>query len=463
MSAMMTPTRVSDLIVRTAQPTDIDERPGLAILHADLSNAEVRGAWLDLRRSPPPFIASIVITNVESDEQLEDDTPASDARFRIVVETASAEEELRLFLGNSLLKAVDAIEHVNCVQIADMGGNGTFTTYRSRFQVWTNEPPEPYAPSETLPDPRTLSNDFTRVRLVPEDLRPWLQRGGPKKSSTAYEAWKRLSGPRLLAALANRVSETDAGIAYHFSGPPSCIITPSPTQLHTIFDRMMAGAVWVFTEGRDTDTRHLLLANELARSHRKSSFDDIGDGSLDSAKGAYAAYVKSSSRETLKALAELRKTVSDEAQKASQKAQDLASSLWKDAALAAVPFGLKLLPDAAKVGNRYLAGAMAIAAILLVASSYGTQLFINHKFFKNQQDARRIWKQALNTVLTPAEIEEFSEKPITKSIADYRTVRCWVGFVYSGLIITLAVFAIYNFWPDLFGTLAPAAPRVPAP
>jgi hypothetical protein len=105
---------------------------------------------------------------------------------------------------------------------------------------------------------------------------------------------------------------------------------------------------------------------------------------------------------------------------------------------------------------------MAIAAILLLAFSYGTQLFINHKFFKNQADARRIWKQALNTVLTPAEIEEFSEQPITKSIADYRTVRCWVGFVYAGLILTLAVFALYNLWPDLFAaTPAQAAPRVP--
>ncbi|WP_431461115.1 hypothetical protein, partial [Klebsiella pneumoniae] len=129
-------------------------------------------------------------TDVESDERLEDDAPVSDARFRIVLETVSVEGELRLFLGNSLLNAVDAIEDVNCVQIADMAGNGTFTTYRSRFQVWTNEPPELYAPSEELPDPRTLSTDFTRVRLVPEDLRPWLQRSGPKKSSTAYEAWK---------------------------------------------------------------------------------------------------------------------------------------------------------------------------------------------------------------------------------------------------------------------------------
>jgi len=460
----MTPTRVSDLIVRTAQPTDIDERSGLAILHAALSDAEVRSAWLDLRRSPPPFIGSIVITDVESDEQLEDDAPVSDARFRVVLETVSVEGELRLFLGNSLLNAVDAIEDVNCVQIADMAGNGTFTTYRSRFQVWTNEPPELYAPSEALPDPRTLSTDFTRVRLVPEDLRPWLQRSGPKKSSTAYEAWKGLSGPRLLAALANRVSETDVGIAYHFSGPPSCIITPSPTQISTVFDRMLAGAGWVFAEGRDTDTRHLLLANELARSHRKSALAEFGDGSLDSAKGAYAAYVQSSSRETLKALAELRKTVVDEAQKASQKAQDLASSLWKDAALAAVPFGLKLLPDATKVGNRYIAGAMAFAAILLLSFSYGIQLFINHKFFKNQGNARRVWKQALNTILTPAEIEEFSEQPVAKSIADYGTVRRWVGFVYVGLILALAVFALYNFWPDLFAAIpGPAAQPEPGP
>ena len=48
----------------------------------------------------------------------------------------------------------------------------------------------------------------------------------------------------------------------------------------------------VWREGhRDADTRHLLLANEWARSYRREKPDDIGDGALESAKGAYSAYV----------------------------------------------------------------------------------------------------------------------------------------------------------------------------
>ncbi|MGV6871325.1 hypothetical protein ACUSIJ_01345 [Pseudochelatococcus sp. B33] len=448
---MMTPTRVAELITRTAARSDIDERPGLAILQAALSDADIRNQWLALRRTPPAFIVSVTITEAGSDTPLEEDEPVSDIRFRIVVETVAVDGELRLFLGRSLANAVAELPHVGCVQIADMGEDQTFASFRSRFQLWSGEPAEPYAPSEPLPDPRSLSTDFTRQHLVPDDLRPWLQRDAPRGRGPAYEAWTRLSGPRLLAALANRVSELPQGVGYHFSGPPSRVISPSVEEILTVFGHLNEGAKWVFTEGRDTDTRHLLFAHELARSHRSSVFDHFGGGSLESAKNAYAAYVKASSRETLKALAELRKAVIDEAQKTSQKAQDLATGLWKDAAVAAVPFVLKLLPDTARAQNRYIAGAMAVAAALLVAFSYGTQIFINRKFFRNQDAARRVWRQALNVVLTPSEIEEFSEQPIRNSIADYHTVRFWAGLVYGALILILVLFAVYNFRPDLFG------------
>jgi len=114
---------------------------------------------------------------------------------------------------------------------------------------------------------------------------------------------------------------------------------------------LLKGADWTFTTGaRDADTRHLLLAAEWARSH---SGGQLGEGCSESAEAAYGAYVKAGSKDSLKALAELRKTVVDEAQKASQKAQDMAGAMWKDLAVATTPFVIKVLPDSEKTANQW--------------------------------------------------------------------------------------------------------------
>jgi hypothetical protein len=255
---------------------------------------------------------------------------------------------------------------------------------------------------------------------------------------------------------------------YHFGGPPSRTLNITDAQLVQVYDRLVEGATWTFVNGvRDADTRHLLLAAEWARSYRPETIGALGEGSLESARAAYSAYVKAGSKETLKALADLRKTVSEESQKASQRAQDLSSALWKDLAVATAPFVLKILPDASKTSSLWIAGALAVGAASFLIFSFSIQVFLNHRYLHAQKRARELWRGRLNLVLTQSEVEEFSERPIQESVRDYRIVRLWVGGVYTILVAILFIFAVLELKSAVAGpgpipnaTVAPPTPTV---
>jgi hypothetical protein len=463
---MTTPTDVAALVRRTRPDGQVEEQPGLLVVRAPLDNADLRAGWLALRDAPPAFLSRVSVTDadvLDADLQLGEE-PAPGAVFRITVETAAAPGALRLFFGRSLSGQTSALAQVDNVMIADMAPDQTFSTYRSRFQLWTGDPPEAFAPSEPLPDPRTFVTDFTREGQTPDDVRPWLLRAAPQAEGGAYVAWRALAARRLLAALADRVARDHQGLlAYHFNGPLACVVTLSDLQASDLFARLQAGAAWVYAESRDAATRHLLLAAEWARTHRRGSLEELGDGSLASAEAAWAAHVKSGSRETLKALAELRKAVIDESQKIAQRAQDLAGAMWKDLAVAAAPFVLKILPDAAKAPNRTVAGAMALAAAAFLIFSFGVQIYINKRYFRHQKAARAVWKRALNVALTPKEVAEFSDTPIAESLNDYRRVRLAIAVVYVGLVAALLWFAVTNFCTPAAPAAAPEVAASGAP
>jgi len=441
---MTTPTDLADLIRRTVEETDADERPTHVALRARLDDRELREVWIALRAAPPKFLHAISITYADSDAALPSDAaPSHDDLFQITVRKFTVPGELRIFLAASIPKVADFLGDVDSVLIGEMATAETFTTRRSRFQLWTAEAAAPYVPLEPLPDPRSFCTDLTGTSTIPADLRPWLLRARPERAGKAFRAWTALASRRLLATVSNQVSITDGALTYHFSGPPSRAFSIPDDKATSLFYRLTAGVAWMF-DGQDVEARHLLLANEWARSYRADTLADLGDRALESARGAYDAYVKSSSRETLRALAELRKAVIDESQKVSQRAQDLTASLWRDFAIATVPFILKVLPDTAKLPSTTISAGIAIAAAVFLLYSYSVQSYINYRFFKHQGDARGIWRQVLNTVLSQTEIYDFSEQPIRRAICDYYRICASVGVVYLILVCLLGAFARYE-------------------
>ncbi|TIV70763.1 MAG: hypothetical protein E5V79_06450, partial [Mesorhizobium sp.] len=87
-------------------------------------------------------------------------------------------------------------------------------------------------------------------------------------------------------------------------------------------------ATWVYENDRELENRHGLLAAEVARTSFRDGDAQALAGVLGTAfEGARIAYnfgVTQQSKDTLKALGDLRKTVSDDATKLSETTRTLA-------------------------------------------------------------------------------------------------------------------------------------------
>jgi hypothetical protein len=244
------------------------------------------------------------------------------------------------------------------------------------------------------------------------------------------------------------VAVVDGTLTCVFSGPPKRTFALPATFDEAAWTPLQEAASWVYFEGRDPEARQLLFSNELARAHDPDALPDVLKRSLESAKSAYDAHVKSGSRETLKALADLRKTVFEETQKISQRAQDLASSLWKDLAVAAAPFALKIITDPSKATDPNILPIFLFGAALFLTFSFCIQLYVNYRFFRHQDASREIWKRALNVALSQQELDQLSDKPIGDSLRDYRRVRFAVGIVYLILVAILVKVGIEHVPKD---------------
>ena len=444
----MTPNEFSKSVMKAAVPGSIEEDPGLLTFETILDNNDRRHTWVSLRSAPPGFVTSRSIRDSEGDSDLEDtENPTTGKKFLVAVRTIATPSMLHLFFSAQLVKFVDRLPSFNVVCLADLVPESeTFATYNTRYQLWADEAVAPFPSREQLPDPRRFSIDFSGSNAVPADIRPWLLQSPPgSDAGAAYRIWRLAASCRLMAAIADQISVSGNGYIYHFSGPPSYKFEDTGAVVDGLHDRLDAGAKWVFVDGaRDTETRHVLLAAEWARSFGNSGPAGLGTGSLESARAAYGAYVKSGSKETLKALADLRKTVVEDAQKTTQKAQDMTGALWKDLAVSTIPFVVKVLPDAAKTANSVIACLFAIGALAYLIFSFRTQTYLNSRFLEAQDQFRTIWKRRLNQLLSAQEVEDFADGPITRSVQDYERIRKNVAWVYRVLVICLGVFAAYQ-------------------
>lgn len=444
----MTPNDVAVLVSGTATAGTVDEQLDLVMFEAILDNEDTRRLWADLRSAPPIFLRKITIRERDGDGHLEDGSDAEKGTiYQITVEKVAVPGILRVLFGFSIKNMEEIVGKSGIICVADIDhAAGGFTTYGNRFQAWTIDPPAPYVATANLPDPRRTTNDFTRRNTVTDDIRPWLLLSEPAQSSNAFETWKKMAARKLLAVISNQVSISDREqLLYVFSGPPQGKVEISDDDAVSLLPRLTDGGIWIFASSeRDADTRHLLLSAEWARSTSGGILAGFGEGSLDSAKSAYAAYVKTGSKDFLKALADLRKSVIEESQKASQRAQELAGSLWKDLAIATTPFVIKVLPDAGKLANQWFALLFAIGAAFFLIFSIRMQISLNKRYFETQDNFRELWKARLNQVLSAKEVMDFSDTPIKESMAHYERAKAAICKVYIILVLVLAAFALYQ-------------------
>jgi hypothetical protein len=425
----------------TAGGGEADERIDTLLLRGRFVNAAAQVDWLSTAKDLELNGLPTQIYNLAVDDNLieqDDFDPVRDVSITIRKPVGS--NSACFFLQEQLQSYFLSGKIARTVLVADISSTEGFSARGLTVAPWDLQPPAPTLAIEKI-DPTPFVRDFVPAREVPVDLAPWILASPPAQAGAVFDFWRAIAARRLLAGLVSSAFEDNGTIWLQASGPPIYRLRADDGAILQAFDALTDATQWVFLSGRDVEARHIIFASELARASRLDlSVKDISIKGLESAKATYEAHVQSSSRETLKALGELRKTVIDETQKVTQKAQDLTAGLWRDVAVTIAPFILKLLGDAGKVTDPRIAAGFYFAAAIFIIVSFTLQWRINSAFLKSQSESRGTWLLTLYNYISEKERDEIAEKPIKDALANYRQTRAVLTLLYAFLVAVLLSF-----------------------
>ncbi|MGY2800350.1 hypothetical protein ACVWV0_004626 [Ewingella americana] len=319
-----------------------------------------------------------------------------------------------------------------------------FKTIAYKVKRWTEKPEinnTQHTEINNSNSARNLVKYFSSSFLPTEKPSAWILESNIPINNPAFEIWKEISCKEILKCLPNEIFVNENPMVGLSGKPPKKILFGKSIFTEQDFFMIQSAAKWVYFEGEEVELKHTFLSNELAREWPDGL--DFCEGisvrlspALESARLLYKAHIRSSSKETLKALGDLRKNLADDMQKIVQQSKDLASSLWKDVALVISTLVLKYTLDAAKVPNSskiYSIVFFSIALYILI--SHFTTVLINSNFIRIIEENRMSWRKKLYGYLDEGDYNELATTPVKKAYRSYRLVRN----ICTGLIIVLAM------------------------
>ncbi len=460
--------RVRELIAGGIQA---DERIDVLVLRGRLPSSDVQAAWIAFANEiPAPFTTLQVYDPAFGGDLVAGDAFDPDREVVINLGKPAIDGHALFLFQWAIAPYLGRRSVLARLAIADLTPAQGFRARGLEVVPWNFA--NPFAPpgaSLGPIDPTSYVRDFVPDREVVTDLNPWILLTPPAAASQAFGAWAAVAARRLAGGLVSSAWLEDGHVWLQAAGPPIYRIRADDAVLAAARSRLTEAANWVFLSGLDIEARHLLYSGELARASRPNQDLLVTlDRTLEAAKAAYEAHVQSSSRETLKTLADLRKTVIDETQKVAQRAQDLTATLWRDLAVSATPFALKILGDAGKAPSPTITATFYFAAALFIGLSFILQWRINQSFFAGQTASRQRWMQTLYSYISAREREEIAEAPIQQAMENYRETRNVLILVYLCLMGALIAAGVHTlFQPPAVvaspgsGAVAPLPPPPP--
>lgn len=429
---------------RSAADLRIGEDPGRLGLSGSLTRAAL-DAWQVVSDTTPDWLSFTCID--PADDPIQPRDAIEGDRVRITVTFASSANAPHLFTlegWRSLLLDDALVSSTTAVRLAF--DDNRFRTRAFNVAPWEGAPvagADAASPRDGSPRRQVRSQSSTL--MAPSKIEPWVVDGDHGRGP-AWRAWVAVSASMIARSLTNELYTEGNEERVSLAGQPPRRLELGEFSTDVPLAALQQAAVWIYLEGADVEVRHTFLSAELAREWPANrSFADGLKGklesSLDSARLLYKAHLRAGSKDTLKALADLRKTLADDVQKLAQQARDLSSAVWRDVAVAigvmAVRFGL----DAAKT----VPSSFAFSMIYLLVASYFIASFwlttsINRRFLASLEQSRAKWRTKLYAFLDDDDYRELAETPLFGAIEDYLLTERRTGrvVVTVALLLTLA-------------------------
>jgi hypothetical protein len=463
----MTPRAIFDALdkCRLAQGFFLSEQAGALVIGGQFDIAQLR-LWRDICSQASGSWCNItVLDSIELERNLHEIDLSSLAgeAVKISIRHRVANGAAHLFSIEglrTLLASPTGLDGISVVRIATQ-----FVPFKTRallFEPWQTEPQPAdqrrHSALEKRPQRyvRTLLSD----QVVPTEADPWLLAEHDTVPSSVLSAWKEAATRWMVRTFVDEIFEDSTNLIAVLHGPPTRRLAMGregplrPTQFEAVSD----AANWVFGEGTDTEVRHTLLTNELARNWPAASeyFDNIFNAlipALEGARTAYRAHLRAGSRETIRALSDLRRALLEEVQRVAQQTRDLATSLWRDVAIAIGAAAFRAVLDLVKSGTNSgpasggvsaekVYASVLVATMIYLLTSLLMSALINRRFFNIAANNRKDWQVKLYGFLSPAEFDALAGQTITKSVNTYRCVlwSSWlVTIVVCAFLLTLAI------------------------
>ncbi len=428
---------------------EYDERIDVIILRGTFAGTDEQSAWLRFSANPPAPFTYIQVYDVE----VSGDVTASEAfqsaraiTINIRKETASG-AAFFIFQKAASAFVQDRNNRVYGLFCVEIDASTSFITRGMSVSHWDVEKSIEALNSVNVINPRNFVRALVPCREVVLDLSPWLLETSPICDSELYQNWQQQSARSLLGAIVNTASAQNSEIYLETKGPPSWKVKVEPN-LSNAFVQISNAAKWTYCSGEDRDVRHLILSSEIGRAARADiMISEIIAFALENAKVAYEAHVQSASRETLKALTDLRKTVIEDTQKVTERARSLTGDLWRDVAVTATPFVVKELQDTAMSKYNSVQAFFYFGAAAFICISFALQTQLNSAFFADQERARDKWLEALFKYISQSERQKIVGIPIEDAMRTYRTTRNTVASLYLLLVAILIIAGVRTLGP----------------
>ncbi|WP_407122723.1 hypothetical protein [Bradyrhizobium sp. STM 3561] len=321
-----------------------------------------------------------------------------------------------------------------------------FESHHVRYAPWGDA--TEFISNPIPSSPRKFVRDSSTLSRVPDNLGQWLLKEGAQApwNDSAARVWINLSAAALFVSLTNEI-EPDGTLM--FRGPPVSRYTVSTDSVATMspdgFEAVQAAARWIYESERDAETRHGLLAAELARTNVPNNdasllFERGSSPSLEGAKIALQLGLHKLSLDSLKAMADLRKAVTDETTKLSDATRQLATAV-AGALFAGV--GVIAARLTISINSPVILAAILILGIVLFAY-VGSVIASGYQFVRIQRELRVQWRERLYRFLPEAEYSVMVTKPAAEAEAGFK-IAAWIGGILAALLL-LAV-SVVSFVP----------------
>jgi hypothetical protein len=309
-----------------------------------------------------------------------------------------------------------------------------------------NHESEPSGPERPL----KLVRDFSQ-KLTPERIEAWLLKRRPTDGSAIFTLWQNAAKEKLAFCLPTEIRSDADECHVVFKGGRSYPIKVEamPPWPAIDFDKFHDACEWVYGTAKESETKFQLLNNHISMSWIDTEEWPSGASrslanSLAGAREAYAFHLQDQSKEALKSLGELRKGLQEEVNKVQSSTKDLASSIWRDFALAGIVLALKT-PMLSAIASESALKILSVGTALLLLFSLCITIYSNKKFNRIADQARGSWRSKLYAFMSDSDWNDLVERPIEHGRAVY-----YVSLAVSSLLyIAMIAYLVWIGAPEL--------------